>query len=114
MRTLLMICSFVGSFCVSAAVFGAELPDSTTVAGHDVVVVKNFSFSPATLHIRAGTTVTWKNTDEEPHTVVSDSGTFRSSALDEGDNFQVTFDRPGTYRFFCSVHPHMTGTIIVE
>ena len=114
MRTILMICSLVGSSCVAAAVLGAELPDSTAAARHDVVVVKNFSFSPATLHVGAGTTVAWKNDDEEPHTVVSDSGAFRSGAMDEGDRFQFTFDRPGTYRFFCSVHPHMTGTIIVE
>ena len=114
MRTILMICSLVGSSCVTTAVLGAELPDSTAAAGHDVVVVKNFSFLPATLHVRAGATVTWKNADGEPHTVVSDSGTFRSAAMDEGDSFQVTFDRPGAYRFFCSIHPHMTGTIIVE
>ncbi len=114
MRTKLMICSLIASSCVTAAVLGAELRDSTAPPAHDVVVVKNFSFSPATLHVRAGATVTWMNADEEPHTVVSDSGTFHSGGMDEGDRFRVTFDRPGTYRFFCSIHPHMTGTIIVE
>jgi len=113
MRMKLLICSLVTSCCTVSAALGGDLPD-TSAAAHDVVVVKNFSFLPASLHVRTGATVTWKNDDEEPHTVVSVSGTFRSAAMDEGDSFQVTFDRPGTYRFFCSVHPHMTGTIIVE
>ena len=114
MRMKVLGCSLISLCCAAAAALGGELPDSGATAAQNVVMVQNFSFSPSTLHVRAGTAVTWKNLDEEPHTVVSDSGTFRSSALDEGDSFRVTFDTPGTYRFFCSVHPHMTGMIIVE
>jgi plastocyanin len=100
-------------FCfVAPAALADEQHDAA--AAHDIVSVKNFMFSPAMMHIPAGATVIWKNLDGEPHTVVSDSGLFRSGALDEGDSFQFTFDKPGTYRFFCSVHPHMMGTIVVE
>jgi plastocyanin len=79
-----------------------------------VVVAKEFMFSPATLTVTAGTTVTWSNLDEEPHTVVSDTGLFRSPAMDTHESFSFTFDKPGTYRFVCSIHPQMTGTIIVK
>jgi plastocyanin len=79
-----------------------------------VVVAKEFMFSPATLTVAAGTTVTWSNFDEEPHTVVSDSGLFRSPALDTNQSFSFKFDAPGTYRFVCSIHPQMIGTIIVR
>jgi plastocyanin len=114
MRSKFVMSLLAVSWTAVAAALGNELPDDHARSAQDVVVVKNFAFAPATLHVRAGTTVTWKNADEEPHTVVSDSGAFRSTGMDEGDTFQVTFDKPGTYRFFCSVHPHMTGTIIVD
>ena len=77
------------------------------------VEIKNFDFGPMSLTVKAGTTVTWKNLDGEPHTVVSEDGLFRSGALDEGDTFAYTFDKPGTYKYDCSIHPQMHGTIIV-
>jgi len=79
-----------------------------------VVVMKNFDFSPMTLTVPAGTTVTWKNTDDEPHTVVSDAGLFRSGALDTNESFTFRFDKAGTYHYACSIHPRMVGTIVVE
>ena len=78
------------------------------------IVVKNFMFQPMSLTVKAGSTVTWTNMDEEPHTVVSTGGAFRSNALDTKDSFSFKFDQPGTYRFVCSIHPQMVGTIVVK
>ena len=80
----------------------------------NAVVLKNFMFSPMSLTIKAGSTVTWKNLDGEPHTVVNDSGLFRSSALDQNDTFKFKFDKPGVYRIFCGIHPNMKETITVQ
>jgi plastocyanin len=82
----------------------------------NTVTISNFAFSPAILSITAGTKVTWTNSDEEPHTVTSADGglMFKSAALDTKDQFSFTFDQPGTYKYFCSVHPHMIGTIVVK
>ncbi len=78
------------------------------------IEVRNFMFMPSTLTVSAGAQVTWVNKDDEPHTVVSDSGMFRSAALDTNDGFSFKFGKPGTYRFNCSIHPYMAGTIIVR
>jgi plastocyanin len=78
------------------------------------VVIKDFMFVPTTLTVKAGTTVTWANKDEEPHTVFSDTGLFRSNAMDTGEAFSFKFDTPGTYHFLCTIHPRMVGTIVVE
>lgn len=78
------------------------------------VKIDNFSFSPATLQIKAGTKVTWTNVDDIPHTVVSDDKVFKSKALDTDDKFSFTFDKPGTYPYFCSLHPKMTAKVVVQ
>jgi plastocyanin len=78
------------------------------------IEVKDFMFMPTTLTVNAGEKVTWVNKDEEPHTVVSDTGMFRSSAMDTDESFSFKFDKPGTYRFTCSIHPRMVGTIVVK
>lgn len=78
------------------------------------VVIKNFMFSPMALTIKAGSTVTWKNLDGEPHTVVNDAGMFRSAALDQNDSYQYKFDKPGVYNVFCGIHPNMKETITVQ
>lgn len=91
--------------------------DPIAVAGETIVVkiaAKNFMFTPTSLTIKAGSTVTWTNFDNEPHTVVSDTGLFRSGALDTNEGFTFKFDKPGTYRFICSIHPQMVGTIVVQ
>jgi plastocyanin len=75
--------------------------------------VKDFKFQPTSLQVRSGSTVTWTNRDEEPHTVISDTGLFHSGALDTNDSFSFKFDTAGTYRFTCSIHPRMVGTIEV-
>jgi len=80
-----------------------------------VVKIDNFSFSPATITVPVGTTVRWTNADDIPHTVVSDDKTtFKSKALDTDEQFTYTFTKPGTYSYFCSIHPKMTGTIVVQ
>lgn len=77
------------------------------------VMIDNFTFEPAQLTVKAGTTVTWKNRDDIPHTIVS-AGKFRSKPLDTDDSYTFTFASVGDYKYFCSLHPHMTGMIKVE
>jgi plastocyanin len=79
------------------------------------IEIKDFAFNPQTITIKAGEKVTWINRDEEPHTVVSVEKQFKkSTALDTDQEFTITAGAPGTYTYFCSVHPKMTGTIVVE
>ena len=78
------------------------------------VKIDNFSFSPATLEIKTGTTVTWTNADDIPHTVVSNDKVFKSKVLDTDQKFSFTFDKPGTYPYFCSLHPKMTAKVVVQ
>jgi plastocyanin len=80
------------------------------------VKIDNFSFGPATLTVAPGTTVTWVNRDDIPHTVVStdDPKTFKSKVLDTDEKFSFTFTKPGTYPYFCSIHPKMTATVVVK
>lgn len=80
----------------------------------DRIVISDFMFTPADLTVAAGTKVTWVNQDEAPHTIVDDGKTIRSDALDTGDQFQFVFTKPGTYTYHCSLHPQMTGQIIVR
>ncbi len=77
------------------------------------VTIDNFTFSPAELKVKVGDTVTWTNHDDIPHTVVS-AGKFRSKTMDTDNTFSFTFTSAGDYKYFCSLHPHMTGMITVE
>ena len=78
------------------------------------VEIGNFTFKQPVITVKPGTTVTWANGDDIPHTVVSKDGVFKSKVLDTGDRFSFTFAKPGQFGYFCSLHPHMTGTIIVK
>jgi plastocyanin len=78
------------------------------------VKIDNFSFGPATLTVPVGTSVTWINRDDIPHTVVSTDGVFKSKVLDTDEKFSFTFSKAGTYLYFCSIHPKMTGKVIVQ
>ncbi len=78
------------------------------------VKIDNFSFGPGTLTVPAGTTVTWTNRDDIPHTVVSTDGVFKSKVLDTDEKFSFTFSKAGTFPYFCSIHPKMTGKVIVQ
>jgi plastocyanin len=84
-------------------------------ATHSAAIqIDNFSYSPSTLVVVPGTTVTWTNDDDDVHTVVEKDRKFRSAALDTDDRFSQTFTGPGEYDYFCSLHPRMTGKIIVK
>src|SRR6266852_3946619 len=78
------------------------------------VKIDNFSFGPAALTVPVGTTVTWTNRDDIPHTVVSTDGAFKSKVLDTDEKFSFTFSKAGSYPYFCSIHPKMTGKVIVQ
>ena len=78
------------------------------------VSIDNFTFNPAALTVKAGTTVTWTNKDDIPHAVAAVGKQFKSKVLDTDNSYSFTFTTPGTYAYFCSLHPHMTGTIVVE
>jgi len=92
----------------------AQAEVATAAATAPQVTVEQAMFGPATLTIRAGTTVTWVNHDGDLHTVTSSQGLFASPGLDPGDTFAYRFTAPGTYPYFCAVHPHMKGTILVQ
>ena len=99
---------------IRLAMVAAMASQMTSARCEDTIItIDNFTFSPAQLVVKAGTTVTWKNQDDIPHTVVS-AGKFKSKALDTDDSYSFTFTAAGDYPYFCSLHPHMTGTIKVE
>src|SRR5436190_1460354 len=92
-----------------------RLPAAAAVQTADTEVrIDNFAFAPQRTAVKAGTTVTWINEDDTPHTVVSSGKFFKSKALDTEDKFSFTFTTAGTYEYFCSLHPHMTGVVVVE
>jgi len=100
-----------------ATLLGGALPGARARAEAPtpaMVVIKDFRFAPMSLTVRAGFPVVFVNHDEEPHSVVSDAGVFRSGALDTGEKYSFRFDKPGTYHFSCSIHPRMAGTIVVQ
>lgn len=82
-------------------------------ATEPMVKISNFTFVPTVLTVKPGTTVTFENEDDIPHLVVANDGSFRSSALDTHDTYTITFSKPGDYPYFCSLHPHMQGKIVV-
>ena len=78
------------------------------------VKIDNFTFSPNTLTLKVGSTIRWTNHDDIPHNVVSEDKSFKSKVLDTDQQFSYTFTKPGTYTYFCSIHPKMTGKIVVQ
>ena len=92
-------------------VAGKDLPTSSIP---NQVTVENFSFQPGTVTVQAGTTVTWVNHDDIPHTVYENDKRFKSDTMDTDGKFSYKFTSPGTYSYFCSLHPRMTGQIIVK
>jgi plastocyanin len=99
----------------SMAVVFALFPLSGVAHAEEMTVkIENFTFNPAELTVKPGTTVTWENGDDIPHSVVEAGGKFHSKALDTGDKFTMTFTDAGEITYFCGLHPHMTGKIIVK
>jgi plastocyanin len=78
------------------------------------IKIDNFTFTPATVTVPAGSTIRWTNHDDIPHNVVSEDKSFKSKAMDTDEQFSYTFTKPGTYNYFCSIHPKMTGKIVVQ
>ncbi|MEA3141949.1 MAG: hypothetical protein QOK23_4118 [Gammaproteobacteria bacterium] len=107
MRSALLggLLGLLAGVAVKAAPAGAE---------DTAVKIENFTFAPQRVTVKAGTTVTWTNDDDIPHTVASSTKAFKSKVLDSDDKFSFTFTTPGIYEYFCSLHPHMTGTLVVE
>jgi plastocyanin len=106
-----------GLVSVNLLLFGRadEVNSAGVVAKQTKIEIKDFAFNPQTITVKSGERITWFNRDEEPHTIVSVEKQFKkSSPLDTDQEFTVTAGAPGTYSYFCSVHPKMTGTIIVE
>ena len=101
------------AFAVVLAV-AAGFPATSAQAADTQVKIDNFTFAPQRITVKAGTTVTWINDDDIPHTVASSTKLFKSRALDTKDKFSFMFATPGVYEYFCSLHPHMTGAIVVE
>jgi len=101
-------------FAVAAVAATIGIAHGPAVAGDQTVTIDNFTFNPAQISVKAGTTVTWTNQDDIPHTVTSTTRAFKSKAMDTDDKFSFTFTTPGTYEYFCSLHPHMTATVVVE
>jgi plastocyanin len=105
--------ALIGAAVGSVLAGGVLFARAQTAAA--AVGIDNFTFNPATVTVKAGTTVTWTNKDDIPHGIAATNNTFkRSQALDTDDSFSFTFTTPGTYQYFCYIHPHMTGTIVVE
>ncbi len=108
----------LGGLAVLGAL-GASRPwtaDALGAAAAREIVIDNYSFSPGTVTVPVGTTVTWVNRDETPHTVAAADSprSFKSAGLDTDDKFSFTFTKPGTYSYLCTVHPYMTGKIVVQ
>ena len=102
------LCAFAAGSVVCCVVYGATALPAETRASID-----NFMFKPDTITVPVGTTVVWQNDDEIPHTVTSVDGTFHSPPLDTKDKFSFTFDKAGTFEYFCRLHPRMKGKVVV-
>ena len=106
----LVVALLLGPVIGAMLAFGAVAAQDAT----DVITIDNFTFSPKELTVAVGTTVKWVNHDDIPHTVVEKKTTFRSKALDTDDSYSFTFTSAGTFDYFCGLHPHMVGQVIVK
>lgn len=105
--------ALIGAAVGSVLAGGVLFARAQTAAA--AVGIDNFTFNPQAVTVKAGTTVTWTNKDDIPHGIAATNNAFkRSLALDTDDSFSFTFTTPGPYQYFCYIHPHMTGTIVVE
>lgn len=102
---------FAGVALIVAALLAVAI--GSAFADEAKVAIDNFTFVPDTITVKPGTTVTFENRDDIPHLIVDTAGKFRSKALDTNDTFSVKFDAPGEFSYFCALHPHMTGKVIV-
>ena len=113
MRTIRLGMRVVTALAVAALAGGAVASQGAPAADAEVQI-DQYAFLPQRITVKPGTTVTWTNEDDAPHTIASSAKLFKSKALDTGDKFSFTFTTPGTFAYFCSLHPQMTGTVTVE
>jgi plastocyanin len=106
----LIVAMLLGPIIGAMLAFGAVAAQDAT----NVITIDNFTFSPKELTIAVGTTVKWVNHDDIPHTIVEKKTTFRSKALDTDDSYSFTFTSAGTFDYFCGLHPHMVGQVVVK
>jgi plastocyanin len=106
--------TFARTLALGVIILLVAVAGSPVRASDIEVKIDNFTFNPKQVTVKAGDSITWVNHDDIPHTVTSQTQAFRSKALDTDDKFSFTFATPGTYPYFCALHPHMTGTIVVE
>ena len=114
-KKIALLCA-ISFLNLSLFALGGEMKDVDGAPGkQNKIEIKDFAFNPKTITVKSGEKITWINRDEEPHTIVSVEKQFKkSTALDTDQEFTITASAPGTYTYFCSVHPKMTGTIVVE
>jgi plastocyanin len=113
---ILWVAAIGASRIFGVAADPAVTPPSADGARAATIVIGNFTFEPSTLTVSAGTVLTWLNEDDAPHTVIGTDpeSPLKSQPLDTGDRYSISLTKPGTYRYFCSLHPHMTGIVIVR
>ncbi len=114
MRKSRLILTVVASTVLALAAFATAQKPVAAASPSVEVKIDNFSFTPATITVKAGTQITWTNADDIPHTVVAEDQSFKSKALDTDEKFTFTASKLGTYSYFCSIHPKMTGKVVVE
>ena len=113
-KTVVLLCG-IAFLNLSLFAIAGEMKNDETTTKQNRIEIKDFAFNPQTITVKSGEKVTWINRDDEPHTIVSVGKQFKkSTALDTDQEFTITVGAPGTYEYFCSVHPKMTGIIIVE
>jgi plastocyanin len=117
MTRAMKILTFQASALAAGALMmsiAADMAKAVPAPSAAAVTIDNFTFKNAVVTVKPGTTVTWTNGDDIPHTIVSKEGVFKSKVLDTGDKFSFTFAKTGQFGYFCSLHPHMTGTVVVK
>ena len=114
-KTAALLCAIAFLNLSLFAIAGEMKNDASSSNKQNRIEIKDFAFNPQTITVKSGEKVTWINRDEEPHTIVSVEKQFKkSTALDTDQEFTITAGAPGIYNYYCSVHPKMTGTIVVE
>ena len=114
LRSFLGRAALLAMIAAPPAIIMATRVVAAPQATQQTVSIKGFAFVPQVITVAPGTTVVWTNADEDPHTVVANDKSFHSAALDTDDKYSFTFTKAGDYAYFCSLHPHMTGKIVVR
>lgn len=114
LRIILARATLLALIATPPAIIVATKVGAAPQTREQAVSIKGFAFVPQVITVTPGTPIVWTNADEDPHTVTANDKSFHSAALDTGDKYRFIFTRPGVYAYFCSLHPHMTGKILVK